>query len=318
MPGKQLSYDLRQRIISAFFEEHQRVKDIAERFDVNRRTAARTIALYSIRQTLRPLRRTGRHRILDTTDIRALTAWLERGSSVYLDEIQSWLMRERGKRLSISGVSGMLDRHKITRKVLEKRATERNPALRAAFLLKAIPIDARRMCFIDEVGFNKHTAARRYGWSLRSRRAYASQPFVRNPCFSVIVAINYTGVVAYLVVTGAVNSAIFMHFILSCLAPHIQRDGNNSVLIMDNAKTHHDARLEPVVSAYGAQVLYLSPYSPDFNPIELMFGVIKKRAKRMVELLLSHTLMAITVLLRTVTGADCRAFVGHCYALPPA
>ena len=51
--------------------------------------------------------------------------------------------------------------------------------------------------------------------------------------------------------------------------------GKNSVLVMDNAKIHHDNEMVNVIERSGCKVLYLSPYSPDYNPIEITFSTIK-------------------------------------------
>ena len=56
--------------------------------------------------------------------------------------------------------------------------------------------------------------------------------------------------------------------------------GKNSVLVMDNAKIHHNEELINVIKGVGCRVLFLSPYSPDFNPIELAFSTVKSWIKR--------------------------------------
>ena len=56
--------------------------------------------------------------------------------------------------------------------------------------------------------------------------------------------------------------------------------GKNSVLVMDNAKIHHDEEMINVIESIGCRVLFLPPYSPDFNPIELAFSTVKYWIKR--------------------------------------
>jgi transposase len=51
--------------------------------------------------------------------------------------------------------------------------------------------------------------------------------------------------------------------------------GKNSVLIMDNAKIHHDEEMVNLIERIGCKILFLPPYSPDYNPIELAFSTIK-------------------------------------------
>jgi len=56
--------------------------------------------------------------------------------------------------------------------------------------------------------------------------------------------------------------------------------GDNSVLIMDNARIHHDANLISLLEGLGCHVVFLSPYSPNYNPIEIAFSSIKSWIKR--------------------------------------
>src|SRR3954467_11431371 len=51
--------------------------------------------------------------------------------------------------------------------------------------------------------------------------------------------------------------------------------GRNSVLVMDNAKIHHDEELINLIESIGCRVLFLPPYSPDYNPIEIAFSTLK-------------------------------------------
>ena len=54
----------------------------------------------------------------------------------------------------------------------------------------------------------------------------------------------------------------------------------NSVLVMDNAKIHHDKEMINVIERIGCKVLFLPPYSPDYNPIEIAFSTLKKWIKQ--------------------------------------
>ena len=76
-------------------------------------------------------------------------------------------------------------------------------------------------------------------------------------------------------VEGSVNGDTFLRFIQRCLLNIIQPfDGNNhrSIVVFENALIHH---LETVISASGALVRFLPPYSPDLNPIEEAFSKVK-------------------------------------------
>lgn len=317
MPGRTISVELRRRIVFCFFVRHMRITHISNSLFVPRRTVTRLIAQFLDRGTVRPLARRGRRRILDDADMEALRHSLEmEDCTLYLDEMVAWMRRHRGREISVPGMALSLARHGITRKVVERNARERDPVFRAHYELSVADIDSRRLVFIDEIGFNRRCYGRRYGWALASRRAVSTQPFVRGPKYSMITAMNYNGVVAYKLVEGSANAASFMDFLINDLGPHIGANGgDNTVLILDNASIHKSALLRETVALFGARFLFLPPYSPDFNPIELLFGVLKQLAKRHRDMCEADLPRAVVAILSTFTAADCQAFMRHCQYL---
>ena len=85
----------------------------------------------------------------------------------------------------------------------------------------------------------------------------------------------------------------------------------NSVIVLDNCSVHHVSGVADVIQEVGALVHYLPPYSPDFNPIELLFSKVKSVIRAM-ELELSATLDIESIVLgafSTVTATDCKAWI---------
>ena len=82
---------------------------------------------------------------------------------------------------------------------------------------------------------------------------------------------------------GTVDTEVFTHWLNDSLVPLL---GNNlcgephSIVVLDNASIHHSDEIVALIEAAGAIILYLPPYSPDLNPIELMFGQYKQGLKR--------------------------------------
>lgn len=88
----------------------------------------------------------------------------------------------------------------------------------------------------------------------------------------------------------------------------------NSVVIMDNFSVHHVSGVDSCIEDVGALVHYLPPYSPDYNPIEMLFGKVKS-AIRAMELELSATDDIETIVLSafaTVTAEDCENWINAC------
>jgi transposase len=110
------------------------------------------------------------------------------------------------------------------------------------------------------------------------------------------------------VVDGTVNGAIFHCWVREVLCPTL-RPGD--LVLWDNLAAHKVAGVEEMLTACGARLLRLSPYSPDFNPMEQCWSKIKtflRRVARTVEALID----AIKHALDTVTEADIRGWFTHC------
>src|SRR3954462_4109505 len=92
---------------------------------------------------------------------------------------------------------------------------------------------------------------------------------------------NCYGLVAYKIYDTTINTDRYVDFIDHCLGPAIQLyPGRNSIVIHDNASFHTSARVETAINSYGAVVLRLPTYSPQKNPIELLFAVTKSWLRR--------------------------------------
>ena len=103
-------------------------------------------------------------------------------------------------------------------------------------------------------------------------RAYAIQPFYRGQKVTVIGAISLTQVVALMTIDNSMDSQVFKVFIEQCLVPQLC---SGAVVVMDNLPAHKVDSIKPMIEAVGASILCLSPYSPDFNPIELWWSQLK-------------------------------------------
>jgi transposase len=112
-----------------------------------------------------------------------------------------------------------------------------------------------------------------------------------------------------LAVEGATDREVFEAYVEKILAPSLQAE---QVVVMDNLSAHKGERVRELVEERGAQLLYLPPYSPDFNPIEEAFAKIKsllrKREARTREALVEAMRQAISA----VSARDAQGFFEHC------
>ncbi len=188
------------------------------------------------------------------------------------------------------------------------RAAERNNYKRGWFRRRARSLRHRRFVFVDETAVNT-AMTRKYGRAPRGERVHDSAPRNYGSHTSVIGAMGLRGLVATLAVEGAVDTLCFDAYAERVLGPQLRR---GDVVVLDNLTAHRASRIEEVATSRGAQVLWLPPYSPDFNPIEQCWSKIKtflRGAKARTAGALDE---ALAQAIGLVTKADIRGWFKHC------
>lgn len=114
---------------------------------------------------------------------------------------------------------------------------------------------------------------RRFARSLRGQRAYGTCPINYGPNVTVVGAIRLDGIVTAMSIDGSMDGEVFTAFTQELLAPALQP---GDVVVMDNLASHKVHGIVAAIEAVGASVLYLPPYSPEYNPIEMCWAKIKE------------------------------------------
>jgi transposase len=125
--------------------------------------------------------------------------------------------------------------------------------------------------FLDETGVLLGLT-RTHARSQRGTTSYAVQPFDRGKEVTVIGAISLKRVVALMTMNNSMGSQAFEVFLEKFLVPQLW---SGAVVVMDNLPAHKVDSIKPMIEAVGASILCLSPYSPDFNPVELWCSQLK-------------------------------------------
>ncbi len=113
---------------------------------------------------------------------------------------------------------------------------------------------------------------RRYGRSRRGQRLIAKVPHGHWKTTTFVAALRHDGLTAPLVVDGAMNGELFLAYVQQQLAPTLR---SGDIVVMDNLSAHKVAGVREAITAAGAMLVDLPPYSPDLNPIELVFSKLK-------------------------------------------
>lgn len=167
-----------------------------------------------------------------------------------------------------------------------------------------LDLDPARLVFIDETWASTNMA-RRHGRSPRGERLRAGIPHGHWKTTTFVGGLRTTGMVAPMVLDGPINSAAFLAYVEQVLVPELS---TGDIVIMDNLGSHKGKAVREAIAAAGASLLYLPPYSPDFNPIENAFAKLKALLRQAAERTVDGLWSAIARFIDLFTPAECRNY----------
>jgi len=158
-----------------------------------------------------------------------------------------------------------------------------------------------KLVFIDETWASTNMA-RRHGRCLRGERLRVGVPHGHWKTTTFVGALTLRGFIAPWVLDGAINRTAFETYVAKVLV-HELRPGD--VVVMDNLSSHKGPRVREMIEAAGAELRYLPPYSPDFNPIENAFSKLKALLRKAAERTITGLWDAIGHLIDLFPPAEC-------------
>jgi hypothetical protein len=246
----------------------------------------------------------GTRRLWLQSDTDALKAIVDARPGLFLDEIQDKLEAATQVRWSSTIVWDKIREElkyslqRVSEKALEQDEFER---LDYQLALEAAVESPDQLVFIDESQKGRNASRRLRWWSPRGRSPVRTEAFDYEPKkrYTLLAACDVNGFIEEACdivlrgnstqeemanpTIGTVGTERVELWIEECLVPILgdySRGEPRSIVVMDNATVHHSQKIQDLVRSTGAILLYLSPYSPDFNPIELMFNEYKKTLRR--------------------------------------
>jgi len=166
---------------------------------------------------------------------------------------------------------------------------------------------AARLVFVDESGANTKLT-RLGGRAPVGERLVAQVPQGHYQTSTLIAAVRLNGACAPWLFEGAMDGELFLAWVRQGLGPTLQP---NDLVIMDNLATHKVAGVREAIAAVGARLLYLPPYSPDFNPIENMWSKIKQILRSLAPRTGEELLQAAAHAFAAISVTDCQGFFLH-------
>ena len=162
-------------------------------------------------------------------------------------------------------------------------------------------LDPDRLVFIDETGTSTNMARLR-GRAPRGERLVGKIPHGHWKTTTFVAALRSTALTAPCVIDGPMNGNAFLAYVEQILAPTLTP---GDIVVLDNLSAHKVQGVRQAIEATGARLLYLPPYSPDFNPIEQLFAKLKALLRKAAERSVDGLWNRIACLLGAFTPKEC-------------
>ncbi|WP_262535638.1 IS630 family transposase [Agrobacterium tumefaciens] len=301
--GRALSDDLRLRVLKAS-AAGMSARQSAARFGVGISTAIRWIARASDGEPTSRPQGWRRPSVLDAHET-FVVAMIDDRKDVTLDEMVERLSVERQVGISRSALGAWLRGRGWTFKKKSAHALEQDrPDVlkrRRAWFEGQLDLDPEKLIFIDETSLSTKMARLR-GRAIRGERCRAGVPHGHWKTTTFTGALRLTGMAAPFVYDGAMNGNVFLAYVEQVLSPTLQ---TGDVVVMDNLPAHKAAGVRDAIERAGAKLMFLPPYSPDFNPIENAFSKLKAMLRARAERKIDALWDAVGTLIPRFTSAEC-------------
>lgn len=172
---------------------------------------------------------------------------------------------------------------------------------REAWFEGQLDLDPERLVFIDET-WTSTKMARSHGRAPKGERLRASIPHGHWKTTTFVAGLRLCGMVAPMVLDGPINGISFQAYVDQVLVPALKP---GDIVVMDNLGSHKKSGVREAIEAAGASLLYLPPYSPDFNPIEKAFSKFKAKLRKTAARTVESLWTAIGSIIPTFTPTEC-------------
>jgi transposase len=177
-------------------------------------------------------------------------------------------------------------------------------AARQAWFEGQIDLDPAKLVFIDETGATTKMARLR-GRAPKGERCRAGVPHGHWKTTTFTGALRLDGLGAPMILDGPMDGTAFLAYVEQVLVPELKA---GDIVVMDNLPAHKVVGVREAIHGADAQLLYLPPYSPDFNPIELAFAKLKGLLRKAAARTIPDLWQAIATALETFTPLECEHY----------
>jgi len=308
--GQAYSQDLRERVF-ALSDAGHRVGEIAEALCVSISYVSKALSRRDEtgERSARAQRCHVLPKLLGLYD--AIRAEVTARPDATLAELRRWLSQTHQVSASDGLMHSTLVRLGLTRKKKSLHAAEQErpdvAKARTEWREQQSGLTGR-LIFLDETSI-KTNMVRTHGRSPRGERLVASVPHGHHKTSTFIGCLYEGGMIAPYVLDGAVNAELFVAYVEQQLATALRPE---DVVVMDNLPVHKVAGVRAAIEAVGAKLLFLPSYSPDLNPIEMVFAKLKSQLRAAAIRTVDALWKALGEIALALTPTECANYIRHC------
>jgi transposase len=167
--------------------------------------------------------------------------------------------------------------------------------------------DPTRLVFIDET-WVKTNMTRTHGRCAKGQRLVAKVPHGHWRTLTFLAALRFDRIEAPCVLDGPINGRSFLAYVEQFLIPTLKR---GDIVVMDNLGSHKRQAIRAALTAVGAKLFFLPPYSPDLNPIEQVFAKLKTLLRKAAERTITATWQRVGALLSNFSPQECANYLAN-------
>lgn len=316
---KPYSTDLRKKIIETKKKTNESTQQLAERFQVSYCFVNRLLKRYEATASVEASPHGGgKPLLINSQQLDIVTQLVEADNDATLQQLCTRLEEKTGVKVSVPTMCRLLQKLELNRKKKTLHAseaeTERVQNLRREYWTTIGEVSLKDLVFIDETGVNLAMTPH-YARAKKGNRAYGKCPYNRGRNVTLIGAICVQAFLAPFTFEGWTNKDAFLTYVKEVLVSQLWV---GACVVMDNLPAHKATAVREAIESVGARVVFLSPYSPDFNPIENCWSKVKEYLRSCQSRTYAALDQAITEAINLVTQDNLIGWFTHCcYYVPP-
>jgi transposase len=168
-------------------------------------------------------------------------------------------------------------------------------------------LDPARLVFIDETAVSTNMARLR-GRAPRGERVIGRVPLGEWKTITFVAGLRHNGLTAPMVIEGPMTGEVFRAYVEQCLVPTLRP---KDIVVLDNLQAHKVAGIEEAIGKARARVRYLPKYSPDLNPIELLYSKFKDYLRKAAERTIRGLRRVIRKFGPHIGARECASYFRH-------